>query len=958
LPIAYFTVSMGAGSSSTGSLRRSSKVNLVEVKVGSSPSKSGSLSPVRVTHANKENRVDVVQSLPYEGATATKGVPKQRQRRFSTIGSQFGAGGNLAGGGKSRGIGFGHSSKANKPPALITVGESTAGSKAKHKFVPSPKPPALSRAELEKRLEGILLHPTQLAFCSVRDIRRLGLLATSYRDGVEQESVWYSACASFASQHDLYMPAQYAHGWKRLFWDQLRLAKNKWVLPATADPAASSTGGLAAASGGDASAQDFKIAVAVRFKPGGRDGRKGFVLPLHQRLKILKKKQAEMEGGGEGAPGGGGGGGSPKKKAKLGAFDEESQGLGMDAMQSLIEEAGDLPPDVIEALMEAGSLEGIGRQAMLEAKKQNANGKRPTSKWDDDDDDDDAGNAASGGGGNNNEWGAGGQHRAGAGGAAARGSLRAKVAAKTQQHGGGEGEGGAGAKRKLGTSSILAVQQSRVVAYVPGQGVRPFRFNRVFDEDATQKALYETVAQDAVVTALNGINACVLCYGQTGSGKTHTILGPERTLSRALDEYRRGAGGDSFISPHCGVLLRACQEVMNALDGKHVAGRTATDGSGGSGAAAAAAAAAAGGGSGDVSSFAKSAFQAKKEAAAAAAKAGQQYEAGVGSKITLTVQYVEIYQEKVTDLLCERDEAEDAAGQADDDSDSEPSDDDDEEQDPAMTRAERNANYRARAAARAKAKARKAAAEGPGRVELRGGQLVGASEIRVETMGELLQLLQKGEGAKHYAATNMNGRSSRAHTVFVMSLQHTREGGLGGGGEGGKGGQGKGVITRSQLHIVDLAGCEQVKKSGVEGQHLSEAVGINGSLLVLGKCISGLVERRKHVPYLESKLTTLLRSAFGGNSRTTAIITGSMADEHADETVNALCFGERCSMITNSAKFGATSITAAREVVDAALKRTEASLKGLEERGKTGLPAYQKMKDSYQNLQRKRKEMA
>ena len=32
------------------------------------------------------------------------------------------------------------------------------------------------------------------------------------------------------------------------------------------------------------------------------------------------------------------------------------------------------------------------------------------------------------------------------------------------------------------------------------------------------------------------------------------------------------------------------------------------------------------------------------------------------------------------------------------------------------------------------------------------------------------------------------------------------------------------------------------------------------------------VECRSHVPYLESKLTTMLKGAFGGNSRTHAII--------------------------------------------------------------------------------------
>ena len=36
-------------------------------------------------------------------------------------------------------------------------------------------------------------------------------------------------------------------------------------------------------------------------------------------------------------------------------------------------------------------------------------------------------------------------------------------------------------------------------------------------------------------------------------------------------------------------------------------------------------------------------------------------------------------------------------------------------------------------------------------------------------------------------------------------------------------------------------------------------VGINESLMVLGKVIGALVERMAHVPYLECKLTTLLK---------------------------------------------------------------------------------------------------
>ena len=104
-----------------------------------------------------------------------------------------------------------------------------------------------------------------------------------------------------------------------------------------------------------------------------------------------------------------------------------------------------------------------------------------------------------------------------------------------------------------------------------------------------------------------------------------------------------------------------------------------------------------------------------------------------------------------------------------------------------------------------------------------------------------------------------------------------------------------------------LAGCEQLKQSKVTGQGVREAIGINSSLLVLGKCISALSEGRRHVPYQEAKLTKLLRGAFGGSSRTTCVIAASPDDAHGENTVQALRFGERCATITNSAQIGAVS---------------------------------------------------
>lgn len=60
-------------------------------------------------------------------------------------------------------------------------------------------------------------------------------------------------------------------------------------------------------------------------------------------------------------------------------------------------------------------------------------------------------------------------------------------------------------------------------------------------------------------------------------------------------------------------------------------------------------------------------------------------------------------------------------------------------------------------------------------------------------------------------------------------------------------------------------------------------MGINSSLLVLGKVITALVRGRPHVPYYESRLTQLLRGALGGNSRTHCLVTASMDTQHADQ---------------------------------------------------------------------------
>lgn len=139
-------------------------------------------------------------------------------------------------------------------------------------------------------------------------------------------------------------------------------------------------------------------------------------------------------------------------------------------------------------------------------------------------------------------------------------------------------------------------------------------------------------------------------------------------------------------------------------------------------------------------------------------------------------------------------------------------------------------------------------------VFLRDQFLKNSTEVTIQHLNDFLSVLAVGEKYKKFAETKMNTHSSRSHTIIIVNISqssvHSNK------------------IVNSSLYLVDLAGCEQIKKSEVVGMNRVEAISINMSLLSLGKCISALVKNEKHIPYYDSRLTQLLKSCFGGNSRT------------------------------------------------------------------------------------------
>ncbi|XP_051977519.1 kinesin-like protein KIF14 [Xyrauchen texanus] len=159
--------------------------------------------------------------------------------------------------------------------------------------------------------------------------------------------------------------------------------------------------------------------------------------------------------------------------------------------------------------------------------------------------------------------------------------------------------------------------------------------------------------------------------------------------------------------------------------------------------------------------------------------------------------------------------------------------------------------------------------------------------------------LELGNKQRATAATGLNDKSSRSHSVFTLVMTQTKT-------EFVEEEEHDHCIT-SRINLVDLAGSERCTSAQTSGDRLREGASINKSLFTLGKVISSLSEQsqsRKKVftPYRESVLTWLLKESLGGNSKTAMIATLSPASSNMDESLSTLRYAQQARMIINTAK--------------------------------------------------------
>lgn len=170
------------------------------------------------------------------------------------------------------------------------------------------------------------------------------------------------------------------------------------------------------------------------------------------------------------------------------------------------------------------------------------------------------------------------------------------------------------------------------------------------------------------------------------------------------------------------------------------------------------------------------------------------------------------------------------------------------------------------------------------------------AKLVVQSFPEIENLMDEGNKARTVAATNMNETSSRSHAVFTLTLtqkRHDVETSMSG-------------ERVAKISLVDLAGSERAQSTGATGARLKEGAEINRSLSTLGRVIAALADmssgkKKTQVPYRDSILTWLLKDSLGGNSMTAMIAAISPADINFEETLSTLRYADSAKRIKNHA---------------------------------------------------------
>ena len=376
--------------------------------------------------------------------------------------------------------------------------------------------------------------------------------------------------------------------------------------------------------------------------------------------------------------------------------------------------------------------------------------------------------------------------------------------------------------------TLLEIRTNNSCGVKTNSNTSRYVLDHVFPPNSKQKDVYEKL-NPILRDCFKGINCTVYCYGQTGTGKTHTMLGidmwgiaaAERVTSRYYDHSddskksrkRKNKNKRTFDNrAKWGIIPNTATMVFHTLER----------------------------------------MKEKKEIHA----------------YTVSCTYLELYNERIYDLLSENDN-----GKHDKNHDNISSNNTDDDNSP-----------------RNRKKALDIRED-----KVKGVFVPGASDIVVDNEEHILCLLWEGAKNRAVSATDMNEYSSRSHTIFQIIIEIETKSFSNDSENGPR------IIRRSKINLVDLAGSETMKENKIASlnqKRINELTSINQSLSCLGNCVRALSQlNRTHVPYRDSKLTRLLQDSLGGNTKTTFIVTISPDSSALSESISTLQFADRAKQV-------------------------------------------------------------
>lgn len=156
-------------------------------------------------------------------------------------------------------------------------------------------------------------------------------------------------------------------------------------------------------------------------------------------------------------------------------------------------------------------------------------------------------------------------------------------------------------------------------------------------------------------------------------------------------------------------------------------------------------------------------------------------------------------------------------------------------------------------------------------------------------------LLFRASANRRTRTTAGNAQSSRSHSVLTLRIVAERVDGR------------SEAVTEGLLNLIDLAGSE--KPSTTDKTSQAEGIQINKSLSALRKVLGDMANPRvKHVSFRESILTKLLQSSLGDGCKTMMFVMVSPLKKDKEETRNTLEF----AMTAQQAKLKTQASSTAR----------------------------------------------